>query len=287
VRTMFDSVNAAAIPADAKMVAGYVDGRYAWSSADWARFPNAVHVPIAVFPSTNAGVVLDCEAGDATPTQCPGWVRMRRAAGVDPTVYCSYSAWPTVRAAFAAAGEPAPHYWIAGYPDPTDAVGNPVIPAGAVAHQWIDRGPYDESIVADAWPGVDTKEETMNWDDPISPDGMVDANGKQVTDAVKNFIGYSDKFTQDTKAISVANGAKLDAILAQLGAAVTAEQQRDAELLAAMKSVVLASVDPAQIAAALETAGLPQAVVSSLLALLAKASAASATPTTPAAPATV
>jgi hypothetical protein len=170
---MYDSVNAAAIPADAQLVAGYVDGRYAWTAADWARFPHAVHVPIAVFPTTNAGVMLDCENGDATPTQCPGWVRMRRAAGVDPTVYCSYSAWPTVRAAFAAAGEPPPHYLIAGYPDPVGPDGKPIVPAGAIGHQWIDRGPYDESLVADYWPGVDPAPAPPLEEDDMAPKAVI------------------------------------------------------------------------------------------------------------------
>jgi hypothetical protein len=111
----------------------------------------------------------------------------------------------------------------------------------------------------------------MTPDDLISPDGLLDASGKQVTDKAKNFWGYGDHAAQDSKAVGVANGAKLDAILAQLGAAVTAEQQRDAELLAAIKSTALASVDPQQIAAALTASGLPQAVVSALLEVLSKA----------------
>jgi len=132
------------------MVAGYIDGRYAWSAADWARFPNAVKVKIAVFPSTNTGHVLDCEQGDATPEQCPPWVARRRSAGADPTVYCSLAAWPLVRAAFHNAGVAEPHYWIAAYP------GNgPNLYPGAVAHQYADPGPVDISVVADYWPGVD------------------------------------------------------------------------------------------------------------------------------------
>lgn len=155
-RTMYDSINASQIPRDADLVAGYVDGRYAWSEADWELFPNATRVRIAVFPTTNDGHVLDCENGDAETAQCPAWVLTRRAAGVDPTIYCSYTMWPSARAAFSTAGVAQPHWWIAGYPTPVDADGNPVIPPGAIAHQWVDRGPYDESIVADYWPGVDT-----------------------------------------------------------------------------------------------------------------------------------
>ncbi|MFE9421662.1 hypothetical protein ACFYNO_01730 [Kitasatospora sp. NPDC006697] len=148
-RSMYDSVSPSSIPAGAPMVAGYVDGRYANLTALAARFPSAVRVAIAVFASTDAGVVLDVENGDATPAQAPGWVRMRRSHGVDPTVYCNTDTWPAVRQAFAAAGVAAPHYWIAQY----DGVA--AIPAGAVAKQYRSTDSWDLSIVADYWPGVD------------------------------------------------------------------------------------------------------------------------------------
>lgn len=158
---MYDSINPARIPANAAMVAGYVDGIYGpehgrfnqpgWDLAAWARFPNAVKVRIAVFASTNDGHVLDVETYDATPAQAPGWVKMRRAAGRDPSVYMNASTWPAVRQAFRSAGVPEPHYWVASYPG-----GGAVIPAGAIAHQYADPGPYDLSVVADFWPGVDS-----------------------------------------------------------------------------------------------------------------------------------
>lgn len=152
---MYDAVSPSAIPTSAQIVAGYLPpSRYAWSAQDWARFPNAVHVKIAIFASTNDGHVLDVEPGCASPSEAPGWVVKRRAAGVDPTVYCNLSTWPTVQAAFKAAGVTQPHYWIAHYG--TGAV----IPAGAVAVQYADPpggsgGNYDISAVADHWPGVD------------------------------------------------------------------------------------------------------------------------------------
>lgn len=153
MRTMYDSVTPSAIPTNAALVAGYVDGAYAWSAANWARFPNSVKVRIAVFPRTNDGHVLDVEQGDATPAQAPGWVTMRRAAGVDPSIYCDASTWPSVVSAFASAGVAAPHYWIAHYD------GSAALPAGAVAKQYNDPpasgGNYDISVVADYWPGVD------------------------------------------------------------------------------------------------------------------------------------
>jgi len=151
-RTMHDAVTPSNIdPRAVQLVAGYLNGRYAWSAADWARFPDAVHVGISVRAYWTVGHVLDVETGDATPAEAPAWVQARRVAGADPTVYCNSSTWPAVRAAFAAAHVAEPHYWIARYD------GDPTIPDGAVAKQY--RGNVapgiDVSAVRDFWPGVD------------------------------------------------------------------------------------------------------------------------------------
>lgn len=152
VRTCYDGVDASRLPTTAQLVAGYVDGRYRWSDADWARFPNSVKIRIAVFSETDDGHVLDVEPGNATPAQSVDWVLMRRKAGADPTVYMNSSTWPTVRAAFKSRGVAEPHYWVAQYDNSAAA-----IPAGAVAKQYYNNDGlgYDLSIVADYWPGVD------------------------------------------------------------------------------------------------------------------------------------
>lgn len=155
MRLMYDSITAADIPASAGMVAGYLDGLYAWSAADWMRWPGTTtKVGIAVSVTTNAGHVLDVETGDATPNQAVYWVLNRRAVGVDPSVYCSLSAWAGVRQAFTSRGIVEPHYWVAGYPG-----AGPTVPDGAVAHQYANEntsgGHYDLSVVLDYWPGVD------------------------------------------------------------------------------------------------------------------------------------
>lgn len=159
MRTMYDAVNAKNIPVDAAMVAGYIDTIRipCWTQADWDRFPRAVKVRIAKKHDTNDGHVLDVEVGDATPAQAPDWAGMRRAAGVDPTIYCNRSTWPAVQAAFTAAKVAQPHFWIA------TATGTAVIPAGAVAAQYsLDVAPgIDISVVADFWPGVDSAEDTI------------------------------------------------------------------------------------------------------------------------------
>lgn len=154
-RLMYDGIasDAPSIPTNAQLVAGYVDGLYKWSDTDWARFPHSVKVRIAVFTSTNDGHVLDCEQGNNTPASSVDWVLMRRRAGVDPTVYCGRNTWwSQIRADFQARGVPEPHYWVADY---SVSQANPQIPAGALALQYTDAGPYDLSVVADYWPGVD------------------------------------------------------------------------------------------------------------------------------------
>jgi hypothetical protein len=161
---LHDSITAADIPPDAVAVAGYVDGSYVWTAADWDLFPNAYKLRIAISASTNDGDVLDVETGDATPTQAPGWVAMRRAAGLArPILYCGRWQWPALRAAMAAAGQEA-DYWIAQY------TGAPHLIEGAVAVQWAgdatSGGHYDLSDIDDTW--VHGKEAPM-FNPPIGP----------------------------------------------------------------------------------------------------------------------
>lgn len=152
------------------MYAGYVDGFWPSYSGIVGRFPKALVVPIATSYRTNAGLVLDVEDGDATAAQAVTWTTMRRKAGVNPTIYCGENpqTWADVKAAFANAGVAQPQYWVANYTTEAD-----VVPAGAVAHQYTDTGPYDISAVLDYWPGVDPvpvapTELNMNATDPSS-----------------------------------------------------------------------------------------------------------------------
>jgi hypothetical protein len=233
MRTFYDAINPANIPANAQGVCGYIDGLYAWSAADWARFPLAVKVRIAVFASTNDGHVLDCETGDATPAQCPGWVVKRRAAGQDPTVYCSFSAWPVVKAAFTAAKVTEPHYWIAAYP------GNgPNLYSGSIAHQYANPGPVDISVVADYWPGVDNSsgvdmdatqdarlkhiETLLSW---AVDDGSAMPFGShgELLSRVRSIDTHTVAQSPTTDAIATATAAKVTAVTADaIAAAVLA-----------------------------------------------------------------
>lgn len=152
-RLMHDAVYAANIPTDAEMVAGYIDAGFAWSPDDWGRFPHAVVVRIVIDPSIDDGHVLDIEPGNWEPPSAPAWCHMRRAAGVQPTIYTMASWWDWCRDEFDKAGEPQPHYWIA------DWDGDDTLPTGVVAKQYangdMNGTGYDLNVVADHWPGVD------------------------------------------------------------------------------------------------------------------------------------
>lgn len=199
-RTMYDSVTATDIPLSATMVAGYINGTYAWSQADWDRFPHAIRVRIATRANIDDGHVLDVEQGAARPYDAPGWVQRRRAAGIDPTVYCNQlNDWPLVRQAFAELGVPQPHYWLARYNNVA------TIPAGAIAKQYANppthhQGHFDLSVVADYWPGIDPPQK-----------GLLMA----LTDAEQRFIynriaGFLDQRYYTVDADGVAHPAKAD-----------------------------------------------------------------------------
>jgi hypothetical protein len=155
---MYDGINslagviAKAFP-DTAMVAGYVNGYYAWTQAEWDLFPHANHVTISITASANAGDVLDVENGDATPAQTEGWIKMRKSAGYyRPTIYCSRSVIPEVRQGTG------PYIlgrdydiWVAdwtGSPHEVTAPGTPT--ANCCATQYESTADYDASAVYDS-----------------------------------------------------------------------------------------------------------------------------------------
>lgn len=286
---MYDSVNPAAIPTSAQLVAGYVSGRWTWTAGNWARFPNSVHVTIATAASVNNGVVLDVEQGDATPAQAPGWVATRRAAGVDPTVYCSASTWASVVAAFTNAHIPQPHYWIAAYPG-----GGPILPTlggiQAVAHQYADPatsgGDYDLSIVADHWPGVDQETDMQLSDTYVdwagntqTVEGTLNHLDQKLTDLHNTLLNLQKSRVpgstvelpvvpdgvMDTNNFAFQGLQGINALLAQVTALSGALSNDQAALLAAIKGIATGAVDIPTLA---------QTIVSTLPAQLAPADAA-------------
>ena len=135
-----DSITAADIPtANLSAVAGYGDGLYQWSAADWQRYTGVTQLSIVV-DSSHQGDILDVEQGDATPADVPGWCdRFSRPHRRRPTVYCNRATWPFIRAAV---GNRKVDYWI------STLDGTTVVP-GAVAVQYRDAGGFDESVVLD------------------------------------------------------------------------------------------------------------------------------------------
>lgn len=153
---MADACNPADLPPGMDLYASYVDGKCATNRGDPVRISSL---------ATDAGNVGDCEPENPPPASWVIWVQRRRAAGVDPAIYCADDSlsdffagyrWRDVRQAFQAARVPEPHYWIT-------KPGATSIPAGAVAVQvGLNIAPgWDLSLVADYWPGVDNKEIDM------------------------------------------------------------------------------------------------------------------------------
>jgi GH25 family lysozyme M1 (1,4-beta-N-acetylmuramidase) len=124
-----------------------------------------------------------------------------------------------------------------------------------------DRSRQIAFTQADLTLGGDTD---MGPDDIVAPDGLA-------PDKARNIWGYADYFARLAKDGTEANSVKLDAILTALNAQATAEQQRDAQTLAAVKALSVPSVDVNQLASALVSAGLPDALVQQLLTVLSHA----------------
>lgn len=139
-----DTTNPSAVPANLNpgYIFGYLDGRWQTYEPLKQKFPNAIPVSITVSGNL-AAQCCDCESGDLTPAQAGTWARAKVAAGLVPAVYCSEAAWSEVKTAV---GNIPCDWWIAAYPGP-----GPVLYSGSVAHQWIDRGTYDQSVVLDGW----------------------------------------------------------------------------------------------------------------------------------------
>lgn len=152
-RTGYDSISLDRLPPDGDLYAGYDDGNWPDAESIAQRFPGKTVIRVTVTANDDEGDCLDVENGDATPAQAPGWVQRRRQAGHGgPLVYCSEASWSAVRQAFQAQGVPEPGYWVAAYPGE-----GPVVPAGAVGHQYGQGagGTYDVSVFVDYLPGID------------------------------------------------------------------------------------------------------------------------------------
>lgn len=160
----YDSVTGDAIPTNAPIVAGYVDGAYGpgdiygsgWSTAAWARYPNALHVTITVIGSPGARAA-DCESGAMTPTGSAQWAYNEIRAGRRPTIYASEWDWYNlVDPALASLGLERGRDvdgWMAW-------IGPAEIPAGFVARQYAqgvmgeNGSRVDLSVTDGVWPAT-------------------------------------------------------------------------------------------------------------------------------------
>jgi hypothetical protein len=136
---MYDSVTWEDIPTSAQVVAGYIDGDYAWPREAWDRFPDAEKVLITVTGSLT-GNVADVENGDLTPAQAAEWIEAKQRAGHRGcTIYCSRS---NLEAVWSACKDHAYYIWVADWTDSPHSV------ADTVATQYSNVGTsYDLSEV--------------------------------------------------------------------------------------------------------------------------------------------
>lgn len=173
-RVLLDSSLPGLIPADAAMVAGYVDGHYEWQPDDWQRFtaakPERVHITVEPFdhlgrptgyPNGNyrRASVIDVESGAFNVGNAARFLPQRAAyrPGTE-TAYCDEATLPQLlRACRAIRGYWLWLAWFINHP-PTaaqiDAVHAQLAPWGVRLAAWQHTpGPrYDTSLViADGW----------------------------------------------------------------------------------------------------------------------------------------
>ncbi len=154
---MYDSTSSADIPAGVDMVAGYTDGLYAWSAADWVRHRASKTVRICAVTIDMTAQVADIENGALTAAQGAEFLVQKKARGQIGALYFSRSRYGEVAAAAAARGLSSSDWtvWAAEWN------GIPHIVPGTYATQYADPaygsgGHYDVSLVADNWPGIDS-----------------------------------------------------------------------------------------------------------------------------------
>jgi hypothetical protein len=137
--TMYDAVTSTNIPTSAQVVAGYIDGDYAWTEEDWARFPDAEKVLITVNGDIR-GNVCDVENGNMSPAEALGWIQAKQEKGIGGcTIYCSMAALQSV---WSACHGHAYYIWVADWTD----TAHPVPATVATQYSNVDNA-YDLSEV--------------------------------------------------------------------------------------------------------------------------------------------
>ena len=152
MRLMYDSTAVSDLPATARMVACYANGRYANYAAAKARFPRIPVVSISVSSgSGDLAHVLDVENGDALPARFQPWAHDMANRGIRrPTAYCSRTAAPLLLR-LAPPGVVV-DLWVAdwtGQPHPLTFPGANVVAVQYAAPGHGSPGHYDVSAVYD------------------------------------------------------------------------------------------------------------------------------------------
>lgn len=160
----YDSVTGNAIPLNAVVVIGYLDGPYGpadpfhtgWTLAAWTKYPHAAKVTITV-TGTPGARVIDCERGDVTVAQAVTWAQNEIKAGRRPTIYAAAWTWSAqLDPALAHVGLKRVRD-LDGWQAHTGIA--PIVPTGFVALQYlqdqpgVNGGRVDISITDGVWPG--------------------------------------------------------------------------------------------------------------------------------------
>lgn len=161
IRTMYDTIgqNAAAIPRqDAQLVAGYAQGEFMWSEADWARFPGIPHVRIATLSADwRQASVADSELHALSPAQCRAFISMRNM--FRPGTATVYRDWANLTQLLRGCAGLSYDLWLAWWtghqpsPDDISRVRSVLPPeVRLVAWQYRSAGVYDVSaVLEDDW----------------------------------------------------------------------------------------------------------------------------------------
>ena len=154
----YDSTQPSLIPADAKVILYYCDGKYRWTGEDLARFPDARRRAITV-EGNPAANIADVESGDMRPDDVPAFLRAWRHEhphGEPGTVYCSRTTLIAVRTILARAGFNYLEWncWLStldgSKPREAEYGGKPLV---AVQYAGGPDAEYDTSVVWDrSWP---------------------------------------------------------------------------------------------------------------------------------------
>lgn len=158
MRQMADSTNPFDIPAGRfPIVAGYVDGLYAWPAAGWKYHDVSLHVTICAVTIDLDAMVADVESGALTTQDAVAFVRGKYARNQIPTLYFSISRRDEIYAALSAAGlnlDAGLQIWWADWDNRPVLDGDYGV-AKQYANATLTGAHYDLSIVRDYWPGLD------------------------------------------------------------------------------------------------------------------------------------